>query len=150
MKQIWLRATYFGHGSGPMTWVSSKDDLNQDIHVIAEDTRRKFGRQADVEIFEWENDLISASKEAERRARKRLPEKEHYKNTLHDFLIATFFKAPVTTIIAPASPAPLSTTEIKAIFERVKQHPEYKNRSIKVTSEDGGTVWLTAGDIDVR
>lgn len=127
-----------------------KDGLNQDIHVMANELREKFGRRTDVEIFEWEDNLVSAAAEAERRSRTRIPDKEHFKNTLHDFLIATFFKVPVTTTIAPSSPAPVSTPDMKAIFEVVKQHPEYKNRSIRLQSQDGGVVWLTAGDITVR
>jgi len=147
---IWLRSTYYDPKKGAMTMVMSKNDLKEDIHVTANGTREKFGRRTDVEIFEWEDDLMSATREAERRARTRIPDKEHFKNTLHDYLIATFFKAPVTATIAPSNPAPVSTADIKAIFEAVKQHPEYKNRSIRVHSEDGGVVWLTAGDITVR
>lgn len=133
-----------------MTTVASKDDFKEDIHVVANTTREKFGRTVDVEIFEWEDNLIAATIEGQRRAKERIPDREHFKNTLHDFLIASFFRYPATTTIAPMSPAPVSTEDIRTIFESVKQHPEYKNRSVRVISQDGGTVWLTAGDITVR
>lgn len=149
-KQIWIRSTFYDPVKGAWTTVMSKDDTKEDIHIIANDLRERFGRKVDVEIFEWENDMILATKEAFERAKKRIPDTEHFKNTLHDFLIALFFKIPTTTMIAPASPAPLSTEDIKKIFEAVKQHPKYENRSIKVTSKDGGVVWLTGGDVSVR
>lgn len=149
-KQVWLRATYYEPGKSAVTTVMSKDDLKEDIHVVANGTREKFGRRTDVEIFEWENDLVSATVEGRRRAEVRIPDREHFKNTLHDFLIASFFKYPATTTIAPGSPAPVSTEDIRAVFGSVRQHPQYGNRSVRVISQDGGTVWLTAGDITVR
>lgn len=147
---IWLRSTYYDPKKGPVTVVMPKDGINQDIHVMANELREKFGRRTDVEIFEWEDNLVTAAAEAEVRSRTRIPEKQHFKDTLHDFLIATFFKMPPTTTIAPGNPAPVATADVKAIFEAVKQHPLYKNRSIRVQSTDGGVVWMTGGDISVR
>lgn len=148
-KQIWVRATYYDLVKSPVTTVIPKDSLTEDVHVFANGTRERFGRRVDVEIFEWEDNLISASAEGARRAQERIPDKEHFKNTLHDFLVASFINIQATKIIAPRSPAPVSTADIRGIFEVVKQHPAYKNRKVRVESQDGGVVWLVDGVVSV-
>lgn len=147
---LWMRSSFYDPKKGVMTTVIPEDGLRDEIHVSADLTRRQFGRLVDVEIFEWENDLISASKEAERRSRERLTDEAHCKYTLLDFLIANFVKVPPTTIIRTTIRAPLSTAEVKKIAIEAAKSPRYKGHIALLFSETGDTVVLAQGTVVVK
>lgn len=147
---IWLRVSRFIVGESALTTVSSKDDLRQDIHVIANETRVKFARTVDVEIFEHDGDLESASLEAARRAQVRISREKHLRDTLHDFLVAMFIAQKPSTIIMPAHQAPVSSGDMRQILLDVMQHPAYSGHTVLLQSTDGNRVSLEKGTVIVR
>jgi hypothetical protein len=150
MGMLWLRETKYGPGTHPVTMVIAEDGLKEDIHVVANADRTLFGRAVDVEIFEWENDLQSATFEAGRRAATRLPEKTHLMNVLHDFLISSFLKSKRETLIAPRSVTPLDAVDIRQVLLAVMTHPGYKGQIVKLTSSDRRIVALEGVSIVVK
>lgn len=147
---LWLRNTFFDPNKGPVTAVVPEDGLRQEIHVAATEARSLFGRNADVEIFEWDGDVISASMEAEKRARTRIPEYVHLKNTLHDFLVSNFFLVKPSTVIMTTRRAPLSTEDMKAVALEAMKSPHYRNHTARLISMTGDEVVLGNGGILVR
>lgn len=148
--KVYLRQTLFEPGKEPVTTVILKEDLRYDIHAIATDTRKQFGNFVDVEIFTWAGDLNSATVEAHRRAKAgRIPRSRRHKDTLHDFLITMFVLTTPTGVIAPKSPAPLSTADVREVLEAVRHHPGYGQRTVLVVSEEGEAITLSSGAISV-
>ena len=147
---LFVRETFFRPGQSPMTAVFPEDALKEEIHVHANGTRMKFGRAVDVEIFEWENDLVSATAEAGRRALYRIPDEDHFQKTLHDFLVSMFVTVPPTTVVMTTRPAPLSTDLVKAVALAAMGNKAYKNHIAKLISSSGDTVVLGNGQISVR
>lgn len=134
---LWLRESRFGgEGQTPITFVIAEDGLKEEIHVTADRDRRMFGRTVDVEIFEWENDLQSATLEAARRATSRIPEKTHLMDTLHDYLISCFLRSKKETAIAPRSETPLEAVDIRQVLLAVMRHPSYKGQIVALRSSD--------------
>lgn len=149
--KVYLRQTLFEPGKEPVTTVILKEDLRYDIHAIATDTRKQFGNFVDVEIFTWDGDLISATTEAHRRAQAgRIPRSRRHKDTLHDYVITTFAITTSTGVIAPKSPAPLSTADVREVLDAVRHHPGYGQRIILVISEEGEAITLSSGVISVQ
>ena len=131
-------------------YVMSKDDLKEDIHVFANGTRERFGDDAEVEIFEWDDDLASAAAEAQRRSKTRISQEERHRDTLHDWIIAMFLtKLKQHGNLGVKDPAPLSAVVIKEVLENVKQHPAYEHQTVSVPSKDGKFVILKAGKVTV-
>lgn len=147
---LWLRETIYKAGKHPVTMVIAEDGLKEDIHVVANADRTLFGRSVDVEIFEWENDLQSATLEAARRATMRLPEKTHFMDTLHDFLIVSFLKSKRETIIAPSSVTPIDAVDIRQVLLAVMGHPGYKGQIVKLMSRDRKIVALEGVNIVIK
>jgi hypothetical protein len=149
--KVYLRQTLFQPDKEPVTMVISKEDLRYEIHAVATDSRKQFGNLVDVEIFTWDGDLNSATKEAHRRAQAgRIPRSHRHKDTLHDFLITMFVLTTPTGVIAPKSPAPLSTADVQEVLEAVRQHPGYGQRTVLVVSEEGEAITLSSGAISVQ
>jgi hypothetical protein len=148
-RQIWIRMLRLADPEKKI-YVMSKDDLDEDIHVFANRTREKFGDDAEVEIFEWEDDLQSAAAEAQRRSKTRLSQEERHQGTLHDWIIAMFLtKLKKHGSLGVKDPAPLSAARIKEILENVKEHPAYEHQTVSVPSSDGKFVFLKAGRVTV-
>lgn len=150
-KKRYLRQTLFYPGKEPVTMVVPEDSLKVDIHVAANQMRQEFGELVDIEIFEWRDDLVSATAEAARRAaRGRLPVERRNQDVLHDYLIATLHLVRSGGMIAPRSPAPLTAAQVRGILESVAQHPEYENQNVLVLTSDRKAVYLTAGHVRVE
>lgn len=148
--QVYLRQTLYQPGKSPITTVIQKEHLNQDIHIAANETRTLFGDSVDVEIFVWDGDLISATAEADRRARAgRIVPPQRYKDTLHDFLITVFFITRPHGVIAPKSTTPLTSHEIRPVLEAVRAHPKYADQTIVLVTKDQKLVRMTRGTIEV-
>lgn len=150
-EKVYLRQTLFQPGEEPLTTVIQKEDLKADIHAVATNTRSLYGNLVDVEIFTWAGDLTSATVEAHRRAKAgRISRNRRHKDTLHDFLITTFAITTPTGVIAPKSPAPLSTADVREVLEAVRHHPRYEQKTILVISEEGEAIRLSSGVISVQ
>lgn len=147
---LWLRETRFVPGETPITFVIAEDGLKENIHVTADRDRRMFGRSVDVEIFEWPDDLQSATLEAARRAKSRLPEKTHLMDTLHDYLISAFLQSKKETIIAPRSVTPPEAVDIRQVLLAVMGHPGYKGQIVTLKSADGRLVALEGQTVVIR
>jgi hypothetical protein len=148
--QIWIRSTYYDPVKGPVTVVASKNDINVDIHSFANEQRTLFGDRVDVEIFEWEDDLHSATLEGYRRAATRVPKDKKYRDTLHDYLIATFLATTKKTMITPRSQTPLPAETIKDVVLEVMQHPGYKGQIVALRSVDGRGVMLEGSSVLIQ
>lgn len=146
-RQIWIRMNSLSDPAHKV-YVMSKDDLQEDIHVFANRTREQFGDDAEVEIFEWDDDLASASAEAKRRSKTRMSQEERHRGTLHDWIIAMFLtKLKAHGNLGVKDPAPLPAAVIKEILEEVRQHPSYEHQTVTVPSSDGKFVFLKAGKV---
>jgi len=146
---IWLRATRY-EGGGSTTFVAAPDDLSMDIHLVANDTRQKWGNAVDVEIFEFPGTLIEATVEAKRRSAERLPMQKRFRDALHDFLIATFLISKEKTLITPASPVPLDSVVSKEVLLEVMQHPGYKGQIVILRTSDQKGVMLEKNRVIVK
>lgn len=150
-NMLWLRESRFGGaGEAPITFVIAADGLKEDIHVTADKDRRMFGRTVDVEIFEWPDDLQSATLEAARRATTRLPEKTHLMDTLHDYLISAFLQSKKETVIAPRSVTPLDAVDLRQVLLAVMRHSSYKGQIVGLRSKDGRVVKMRDSEILVE
>lgn len=147
---LWLRETRFVPGETPVTFVIAADGLKDDIHITANNDRRMFGRTVDVEIFEWPDDLPSATLEAARRATTRLPEKTHLMDTLHDHLVSMFLQSKKETVIAPRSVTPLDAVDIRQVLLAAMRHPGYKGQIVGLRSSDGKVVKMRGQEILVE
>jgi hypothetical protein len=147
---LWLRESRFEPGRSPITCVIAADGLKEDVHIAADRDRRLFGRIVDVEIFEWPDDMMSATLEAARRAKTRLPEKTHLMDTLHDHLVSTFLRAPRPAMVAPRSVTPLDAVDIRQVLLAASRHPSSKGHVVALRSKDGKEILLKEGEIQVR
>jgi len=147
---LWLRETWFRPGDPPYTLIVAADGLKDDIHVVADQDRRKFGRLIDVEIFEWEDNFASATLEAARRSKTRLPEKTHLMDTLHDHLIVNFIQTRKETVITLRSVVPLEASDIRQAFLAAIRNRHYKGQIVSARSKDGKEVMIREGEILVR
>jgi len=118
----------------PLTMVFPEESLKADIWTAANQMRieasglEKLGGFLDIEIFEHEGDFLSASMEAKRRAEKRIDETTRHKNTLYDFLIATFKNGLLADggMISTTRPSPLEKKDILGVLLMAVKHPSYR------------------------
>jgi hypothetical protein len=146
---MWLRATRFEAG-GSTTFVAAPKDLSTDIHQMANDTRQMFGEAVDVEIFEFDGTLAEATAAAAKRARTRIPFEKRFRDSLHDFLIATFIISVAKTLITPEHPIPMDAETAKSVLLEVMQHPAYKGQLVRLRTSDHKGVLLEKNLIMVK
>lgn len=147
---LWLREAHFGFGKNPIVFVIEETSLKDDIHVVANEGRARFGDELDVEIFEWPQDINSATLEAVRRSQFRIPEKIRKMDILHDYLISTLIRSKKNTFISPTRPTPLDAADIRQILTSVVSHGAYKGQIIFLRSQDKKTVVVEGGAISVK
>ena len=129
----------------PLTMVFPEESLKADIWTAANQMRieaaslEKLGGFLDIEIFEHEGDFLSATMEAKKRAEKRIDETTRHKNTLYDFLIATFKNGLLADkgTVSTTRPSPLEKKDILEVLLRAVKHPSY--RGFKVVIHDRNT-----------
>lgn len=147
----YLRQTIF-HPNDPtqrVTTVAGEESLRMSIWQAATRLRMSAansncGHLIDIEIFEHDGDLRSATIEAERRAQKRLDPTERNKNALYDFLIANFENGMLAdgATISTKRPSPLSKEDILEVLMRAVEHPSYRRFRLVVHDVDGNPVQL--------
>ena len=118
------------------THVLPEDGIKQDIYVFANDTRARFPG-VEVEVFEWDGDLISASVEAHRRAVKSLEESDRLKGVLRDWALALCTITAPDGVISTTKPSPLSNDEVKEVFEEVVKNKRYRKQRFLMIGMDG-------------
>ena len=149
-KMLWLRETKWNPNGSSITFVIAEDGLKENIYLTANRDRTIFGRTVDVEIFEWSDDLMAATLEAERRGKSRLPEKTHLMDTLHDYLISAFVQSKKETAIMPKSMTPLESVDIRQVLLAAMKNPAYKGQIVTLRSKDGKGLILEGDKILVQ
>lgn len=145
----YLRQSIYPPGGGAVTIVLSEEDLREEIHVAANALRSQGGDQ-DVEVFEHAGDRASATAEAERRGRTRIPSPERHKHTMHDWLIAMFKLVRPGGAIGNKTPAPFGAEDAREAVESASRHPLYGGQRVYILAGDGRLVALERGRLEVR
>jgi len=133
--------------NSPLTMVFPEDSLKTDIWTAANQmridaTRLEVKGAVDVEIFEHDGDFLSAVIEAKKRAEKRIDEMIRHKDTLYDFLIATFKNGLLTDrgTISTTRPSPLDKEDIFEVLMRAVKHSSYRGFRISIHDRNGEPV----------
>jgi hypothetical protein len=150
--RTYLRATTFAHYRKPATEIIAAEDLEDDVHVVANALRNQHGQKADVEIFQWSGDLASARVEADRRAAEgRVPNERRVADATHDWAVARMVMTPPGTLIAmPEVFIRLPAETLRQILEAVRQHPAWRNHSFFVVSGDQKIVQMVEGRVEIK
>lgn len=133
-----------------MTIVIPEDGLRSDIWTAATGMRESIQMNPpeeghiDIEIFEWDGDLTSATLEAQRRALTPLPPTEVYQSILHDHLVMVMKSGLLVkgASIETSKPSPLEKKDIMDVFLKVVKRPEYDGYVLSVHDKNGEPVRL--------
>lgn len=147
----WMRQTRWGDdGARRETVVASEKDFPEDLHVVAHRTRNLPGAHAiDIEIFEFEGDLLEASLEATRRAQRRFTPDERARGVLFDWAVWGMTVVQPHGILTTQERAPMDVPEIEEVLSEAARHPFYENQRIVVFARDGRVVRLAASKTEV-
>ena len=146
----YLRVSVFA-ANGATTVVTAETDLKEPIETVASEFRsRPYPGEADIEIFEYEGDLVSASMEGVRRAQSRIPEEEGHRATLRDWLAMCLYKMTPDGTLALKDAAPLDAKTMGKVFKQVAGYPQYKNQKIMGPSCDDKMVTYEAGRLSIK
>lgn len=145
----YLRQSFYGLGKGVATTVCSETDLKVDIHVAANllRTENSAGVDTDIEIFECDGDLETATRLANELAQKRVSKKKRRYDTFYDWVIAMLDRVQPDGSIGTKSDQPLSVEEIRKAFMAVVKHPLYKGQTVVALSIDHLPVMIQKGQV---
>jgi hypothetical protein len=156
MGAQYVRASRFAHYRQPVTDVFTEAALKEgepgDIHTVAALLRDKYGRAADVEIFEHEGDLKSARIEAKRLAQKRLSKRQKDTDaTIDYFLMGLQIRERRSDIlIREMDNFQLPAETLAEILEVVREHPAYVGQGFLIFDQDGIPVTMEGGEIKIQ
>lgn len=142
----YLRSTMYKNDEEHVTMVTAEDSLKDEIHVAANEMVT--GDNVDVEIFDCDGDLVSATLEGEQRALPRLPDVARKGIILTNWCIAMLQKLKPDGLLGTKSPVPLEAEIIEGILREVAQHHAYKDhRIILISGEEPRMVTLKNGQV---
>ena len=147
---LYLRNTLFFPGKVPTTILIPEESAVPNIWAAANGMRVDILKKPpekgaiDIEVFEWDGDLVSASLEANRRGQERMSEAESHKNVLHDHIVMIMKLGRLEKggLIETIDPSPLGKTDIMEVFLKVVKRPEYDGYVLCVHDQNGEPVRL--------
>lgn len=141
-----LRSTFYAPDLTPMSTVVRDSDVIDTLEGVRESVKTP-GYFTVFEIFDVDGDI--GIEEATHAAGKRINFDDEKNQAIQFYwACAQFQLASENGHVIMPEPAPLTSDQVRVVFDQIKDHPDYKHQTVVATSREADIITLRDGKVD--